>query len=225
MYCYVNRGLVHYSYDFCWCWKHGYQWYAALFYCGAECLTPTACWSLLYLSTHPQWRERAVEELKTVILKHSTTSLPGQPFHKLLSAIPLHAWEDEMPTLDLIIRETIRLSSAPTVLRRNIGKDIVIQDATIKKGDFLAYSVGETHLNPDIYTEPEEFDPSRFEKGREEDSKVPYGFMGWGAGRSLWMPEYDTSLTHSHKRSSSVRWSKVRQARDQVHSSIAVGCL
>jgi len=37
-------------------------------------------------------------------------------------------------------------------------------------------------MNPDIYSDPETFDPSRYEEGREEDKKETFGFLGWGVG-------------------------------------------
>ena len=58
-----------------------------------------------------------------------------------------------------------------------------IQGVKIQKGDFLAYPVMDVHMNGNIYTEPEKFDPARFEIGREEDRKVSYGYLGWGAGK------------------------------------------
>ena len=84
--------------------------------------------------------------------------------------------------MDLIIRETIRLTQNSTFLRRNVGKDMEMQGVAIQKGDFLAYAVSEVHMNEDIYAEPEKFDPARFEVGREEDRKVDFGYLGWGVG-------------------------------------------
>jgi len=37
-------------------------------------------------------------------------------------------------------------------------------------------------MNGDIYTNPEKFDPERFEVGRAED-KVYFGYLGWGGGK------------------------------------------
>ncbi|KAF9522380.1 cytochrome P450 [Crepidotus variabilis] len=142
-----------------------------------------ACWALLYLGTHPQWREKATSELNSLIAKHTTTSPTGELFHKQLALVPLDAWESELPTLELVIRETIRLSLNVTAPRRNLGEDIVVQNALVKKGDFLVYNLADTHLNPDIYSNPNEFDPGRFENGREEDKKAYFGYLGWGAGR------------------------------------------
>ena len=38
-------------------------------------------------------------------------------------------------------------------------------------------------MNPDIYPDPQKFDPSRYLPGREEDKKQFYGWAGWGAAR------------------------------------------
>jgi len=42
----------------------------------------------------------------------------------------------------------------------------------------------DTHMNPDIYSDPETFDPSRYEEGREEDKRQTFAYMGWGVGTS-----------------------------------------
>ncbi|OKH38263.1 hypothetical protein NIES2101_36145 [Calothrix sp. HK-06] len=39
-----------------------------------------------------------------------------------------------------------------------------------------------THWLPEIYINPEEFDPDRFALGREEDKKVPFSLLGFGGG-------------------------------------------
>ncbi len=85
--------------------------------------------------------------------------------------------------MDLIIRETIRMSMSGTFLRRSVGKDVEVQGVMVQKGDFLAYPASDVHMNKDIYTDPEKFDPARFEIGREEDKKVYFGYLGWGVGK------------------------------------------
>jgi cytochrome P450 len=142
-----------------------------------------SCWALLHLGTNPTWRNRAIDEIKSVIAKHTSSVPATEPFHKKLAAIPLEAWENEFPSLDLITRETIRLTVCGVALRRNLGKDIQVQDAHIKKGDFIAYCLGDTHMNPEIYSNPTKFDPGRFEEGMEEDKKGYFSYLGWGVGR------------------------------------------
>ena len=113
--------------------------------------------------------------------KH-TTNASNDPLHKRLAAIHFSAWEDEMPVLELIIRETLRLSINGTALRRNVQEDLTFTGGVVKPGDFVAYSVADAHLNPEIYSRPNDFDPSRFSPGREEDKKGTFSYLGWGAG-------------------------------------------
>jgi cytochrome P450 len=143
--------------------------------------TTLASWALLHLGTNPKWKRRAIDECKTLVDKYTnTTSL--DPLHTRLSTIPLDAWEEELPSLEVIIRETLRISGSTTFLRRNVGKDIQTGDATIRKGDILAYPGADVNLNPDIYTNPMTFDPDRYGPGREEDQKETFGYLSWGVG-------------------------------------------
>ncbi|KIM37023.1 hypothetical protein M413DRAFT_31186 [Hebeloma cylindrosporum] len=142
----------------------------------------TACWALLKLATNPKWKERAIEEYTALVTKHSNT-LSTEPLHKRLASIPLNAWEDELPSVDLVIRETLRFTVSGSLLRRNVQKDIVVDGVTIKRGDFMAYPTFEAHMNPDIYSNPESFDPDRYLEGRGEDKKELFAYVAWGAGR------------------------------------------
>jgi len=63
-----------------------------------------------------------------------------------------------------------------------VKQEIKINDVMIKPGDFLSYTLYDTHMNPEIYIDPGTFDPSRYEEGREEDKKETFAFMGWGVG-------------------------------------------
>ena len=102
--------------------------------------------------------------------------------HKKLSAIPLSAWEEELPFTELVIRETIRLSLSLGIPRRNVQRKVAIDGVTIEQGDFVMYFAAQVHLNPDIYPNPMTFDPERYALGREEDKKEGLAYLGWGAG-------------------------------------------
>lgn len=140
-----------------------------------------ACWILLYISTYAQWKSAIYAEVHALLAQYTN---PSDPLHKRLSTIPLTAWEDEMPSTDLALRETIRLVVNGTVLRRNlVGRVKLSEVGEVPSGGFLAYSLSDAHMNPRIYTDPGLFDPERFSPGREEDKREPYAFLGWGAGR------------------------------------------
>ncbi|TFK70165.1 cytochrome P450 [Pluteus cervinus] len=141
-----------------------------------------SCWALIFLCTNKEWRAKVQAEVNALIANHTNTT-SSEPLHKRLATIPVSVWEDEMPCMDTVIRETLRIVLNGTTLRRTVLEDLGIKDKTVGKGAFLAYQLSDVHLNPDIYRDPLVFDPDRFGPGREEDKKGHYAFLGWGAGR------------------------------------------
>ena len=139
------------------------------------------CWILLYLGSSEDWKNKAIAEIRQLIDTHTDTT-SADPLHKRLSAIPISVWEDEMPVLESIIRETLRLAGNGTMLRRLTDNQPLL-DKTLDRGVFMAYNLGEVHLNSNIYSKPEVFDPDRFAAPREEGKDTYRGFLGWGAGR------------------------------------------
>jgi hypothetical protein len=119
------------------------------------------------------------------LLNTYTPSTTHLPTHQRLSAIPMSAWEDEMPITESVIRETLRLVSCLTALRRNIADDLRIGEkgVGIDKGAFLAYNLGDVHMSEKYYPDAHKFDPDRFGfvNGNEPGGNVP--FLGWGSGR------------------------------------------
>ncbi|KAG6829615.1 hypothetical protein H0H92_004022 [Tricholoma furcatifolium] len=141
------------------------------------------CWNLLYIGLNPELKTKAVLEVQSLIANHTDPVFSDQPLHKRLASIPMSAWESEMPLLDSVIRETLRMVLTGAVLRRNLGKDVEIDGSKISRGEFLAYPLADVHHNPEIYPQPLKFDPGRYDEGRAEDKKVAFGYVGWGAGR------------------------------------------
>jgi cytochrome P450 len=146
--------------------------------------TTLASWALLHLGTNPKWKRKVTDECKALMDKYTDTT-SSDPLHARLSTIPLNAWEEELPSLEAVIRETLRISVSITLIRRNIANDFKVGEATIRRGDFLAYSSSDVNHNPDIYTNPMTFDPDRYGPGREEDRKETFGYLSWGAGMYL----------------------------------------
>jgi cytochrome P450 len=142
------------------------------------------CWILLYISYHQEWKRAVSDEIDSLINGH-TDSTSSDPLHKRLSAIPMTVWEEEMPILDVVLRETIRLMLNRTFLRYNIVENLHVGDTVVPMGNFIAYPLDDVHMNPDIYTNPASFDPLRFSEGREEDKKQTHAYLGWGAGQII----------------------------------------
>ncbi|TVY73614.1 Sterol 14-demethylase [Lachnellula suecica] len=141
-------------------------------------------WVLTYLSTSPYWLSKIRSEITSAASKHCPDS--SLPLIDQLTHIPVEAWESEFPNLDLCLKDSIRLQMPGTAFRKNIsGRDIPsgTPGEVIPADAFVAYALGDISLNPEVYTDPETWDPSRYLPGREEDKKVPHAYIGWGSGR------------------------------------------
>lgn len=144
----------------------------------------SASWTLIYIDAHPKWKRKVSEELHALISRHANGS-SAEPLHARLASIPMNAWEDEMPILELVIRETQRLTFNGAAMRRNVAHALAVpgEGKVIERGAFMTYSLADVHMDPSIYPSPEKFDPERFLPGREEDKKAPLAFLSWGGGR------------------------------------------
>ncbi|KAG8716757.1 hypothetical protein FRC08_008847 [Ceratobasidium sp. 394] len=140
-----------------------------------------SAWILIFLDQEPEWRDKAVEELRGLLNKYAPTSKAYSSATERLSLVPPEALEDELPILEDCLRETIRLIFTATLLRRVIKGDLDLYGRTIPQGSFLAYQADETHGNPDIYPEPSRFNPGRYAEG--QDKSQAHAFLGWGVGR------------------------------------------
>lgn len=101
--------------------------------------------------------------------------------------VPPEAWENDFPVIDMCLRETIRLHMVGAAFRKNTsGQDIAIDKdgkEVIPNDTFVTFALGEVHYNPDIYEDPDQWDPSRFESERAEDKKRTHAYVGWGVAR------------------------------------------
>ena len=115
--------------------------------------------------------------------RHLNSSVSSGSLSEKFAAIPMSAWEDELPTLDACIRESQRIVSNGLFLRKNLSEgEIKIDGQVVRRGDFLVYLLRETHLNPRYYPEPDKYDPGRWLQS-DPVSSATHPFFGWGAGR------------------------------------------
>ena len=140
-----------------------------------------ACWALINLSIHPEWKEKCKKEIQALLSRHVDDSYSAT-LHENLAAVPVSAWEDELPILDACIRESQRIIITNITLRWNVQKEMKIGEQVVKRGDFLVYPMADVHLNPEYYPEPYKFDPGRWLRP-DPVPDAAYPFLGWGAGR------------------------------------------
>jgi retinoid hydroxylase len=136
-----------------------------LLFAGHETLTSSLASLCLLLTQYPKVLKRARQE---------QIELSDQP----LTVETLK----QMPYLDQILKEVLRV--IPPVAG---GFRVALQDCEyggfkIMKGWQLLYQITATHQDPNIYPDPKQFDPDRFDKLRAEDKQKPFAYVPFGGG-------------------------------------------
>nr|GEV52276.1 isoflavone 2'-hydroxylase-like [Tanacetum cinerariifolium] len=88
-------------------------------------------------------------------------------------------------SLLLNLNETMRLyPSSPLLLPHQSSQDCVVEGYHIPRGTMLLLNQWAIHHNPDLWSEPEKFNPERFEK-QERTRDHGFKFMPFGSGRRI----------------------------------------
>lgn len=96
----------------------------------------------------------------------------------------------EFKDINLVLNECLRLHPALVVIPRMAMKDFTYAGYRIPKGTRVAISTYATHILPEVWSDPLQFDPERFNEERAEHKKVAYSFIPFGGGRHLCIGKY-----------------------------------
>lgn len=132
---------------------------------GHETTANALAWVWTVLAAHPDIEARVVEEAERV--------LGGR----------LPTWED-LPKLDYISRvfeETLRLYPPVWTLSREALADDVVGGYRVKGGTTVQICPYAMHRNPDLWPDPERFDPDRF-LPEEVEKRDRYAYIPFGGG-------------------------------------------
>ncbi len=118
-----------------------------LFAAGHETSSNALTWTLFLLSQHPKIAHALLEELDGV----------------LHGAAPTIEQLRELPLLDRVIRESMRLFPPVPWNTRVVHQATTLGGYAIPAGTEIMMSIYHTHHDPQIYPNPERFDPARWE--------------------------------------------------------------
>jgi len=135
---------------------------AILFIAGHETSSNALTWTLFLLSQHPTVLEELCDELHGV----------------LRGAAPTIEQLNQLPLLDRVIKESLRLLPPASISLRYSITPIELAGHTIPSGTTIFYSQYITHHMPELYAEPNRFLPSRW----ETINPGPYEYLPFGAG-------------------------------------------
>lgn len=128
------------------------------------------------MAIHMDWQEKIYAEVKQAAETHSKRKHAA--LVEQLDTMPLSAWESSFPSLDLCMKEVVRIWLSISAARRNIDKDptpIPGSNEVIPPMTFAIYHTTETHFSDKLYPDPTKFDPERYLKDREEFKQETYG--------------------------------------------------
>jgi sterol 14alpha-demethylase len=97
----------------------------------------------------------------------------------------------KMDLMHAVMKETLRMHPPLIFLMRKVMEPRTALGGKydIPVGDYLFVSPSISGMLPDVYAEPEKFDPDRFLAPRLEDRAAPYSYLAFGSGRHACMGE------------------------------------
>jgi len=138
-----------------------------LVFAGQQTSAALAAWSGVLLHQNPQYLPMILEELQREVGGQRIT-------YETLK---------KLPVLERAIKEGERMRPPLAVLMRSVMEPFRVNGYELPPGSLAVASPAVSHRLPDIYSDPDRYDPGRFAPGREEDRKASYSLIGFGGGK------------------------------------------
>lgn len=135
---------------------------------GHETTTSMSAWLLYFLAAHAEILARIHTEMDKAI-----TATGGEVTLDAIKA---------MHQLGNAVDEAGRLRSPVGNVPRGVVKDFEFGGYHVPAGSRVLLSLAACHRLPDVFANPDTFDPDRFAPPREEDKRTPYALVTFGGG-------------------------------------------
>ncbi|XP_006644394.2 cytochrome P450 72A15-like [Oryza brachyantha] len=137
------------------------------YFAGMETTSVLLTWTMLLLSMHPEWQDRAREEILGLFGKNK----------------PEYEGLNRLKIVTMILYEVLRLYPPAVTFTRQTYKQMEIGGVTYPAGVMIELPVLLIHGDPSIWgSDVHDFKPERFAEGISRASKDPGAFLpfGWG---------------------------------------------
>lgn len=139
-----------------------YEQVVAFFVAGTEATASMLVWALHLLARHPDIEERLYAEVDAV----------------LTGGVAAYEHLPKLALTSRIITETVRLYPPGWLLTRSAVTDTLLGGHPITASTIIVYSAYLIHRRPDLYPDPERFDPDRWDSTRRppppQDAFIPF---------------------------------------------------
>ncbi|KAG9455260.1 hypothetical protein H6P81_008164 [Aristolochia fimbriata] len=137
------------------------------YFAGQETTNILLTWTMIVLSMHPEWQNRAREEVLKIFGKN-------KPDYEALT---------QLKTVTMILHEVLRLYPPVTFLNRGISKKTRLGGITFPAGVEVSLPTLFLHHDKELWGEDAgEFNPERFSGGISKAVKHPAAFLPFGGG-------------------------------------------
>ena len=147
--------------------------FISMMFAGHHTTSGTAAWTLIELLRHPDHMAQVVSELDEIYGDTPAGERPEYTF----------AHTRQMPKVEAALKESLRLHPPLIILMRVVQNAIHIEDVEIAAGQSIAVSPAISNRLPEDFPNPDEFDPDRYQKPRQEDIANRWTWIPFGAGR------------------------------------------
>jgi sterol 14-demethylase len=135
-----------------------------LVWAGHETTTGQTSWTLVDLIQHPDWLGEVRAEAEEVIGDAGPRDMEQAK---------------RLKKMEWTVKESERLHPVAYMLLRAAKEELTLGGYHVPKGAMVATSPWFSHRLPEVFSEPQKYDPRRFSPERAED-KQPYSLSGFG---------------------------------------------
>jgi sterol 14alpha-demethylase len=136
-------------------------------FAGHETTAGHASWGLVQLLQNSGYLQGAIKEVDAIL---------GEDPQLTLEAVR------KMDRLEWALKETERMRPVASMLFRYNAQPYELGGYSIPKGWLSIVSPAVSHRLPELFTDPDCYDPERFSPGREEHRQHTYSLTGFGGG-------------------------------------------
>ncbi|GIX99690.1 cytochrome P450 4V2 [Caerostris darwini] len=174
-------------------------------FAGHDTTSVSMSWCLWLVGLHPWVQDRIHEELENIF---------GEDDRE-----PTSIDLKDMEYLECVIKESLRLYPTVPLLTRELRNDIQIREYTVPSGTTVLVNTYLLHRDPEIFPNPEKFDPGRFSL-KNSSGRHPFAYVPFSAGSRNCIGQRFALMEMKTVLSFILRKYKLRSLdpRDQVHA-------